>query len=247
MQPLQNYMKPIYGEFMRVADFAARRISAIFPAAPFVPATTLHLAVDLHEEYRELLKSPARRANFLVKAERLASALHGQGVETMAIAHGEYYVNNFEFYTGTRAGASRTILNYRRHQLTQYQISLPTLKDEQDLAIKFNFNAFNCGALSRELKTRNIQDILVSGANTNVCVLATVKGALKAGFRAHVVVDEVADCNAKAGEDENVHWHRRQLALLNLKYPHRLKLVSKNDVLASLRPTSVRELRPAPA
>src|SRR4051794_8207782 len=56
---------------------------------------------------------------------------------------------------------------------------------------KATYSAFSSGGLASWLRERDVGGLLVTGAETDVCILSTVMGAIEYGFRVTIVTDGV--------------------------------------------------------
>ena len=69
------------------------------------------------------------------------------------------------------------------------------------------YSPFSGVRLDRTLRERNIDTLVVTGAETDVCVLATVLGAMDRGYRVIVVTDAVCS-SADQGHDALVQQYQ---------------------------------------
>jgi nicotinamidase-related amidase len=79
------------------------------------------------------------------------------------------------------------------------------------------------GALHRRLQQRHIDTLIVSGAETDVCVLAAVLGAVDLGYR--VVLPTDAICSSSD------HTHDALLTLYNERYGQQVEAVTTELIL----------------
>ncbi|SKA12334.1 Nicotinamidase-related amidase [Enhydrobacter aerosaccus] len=87
------------------------------------------------------------------------------------------------------------------------------------------YSAFANRALGRWLGERSIGTLIISGGETDVCVLATVMAAIDRGFR--VVLPTDALCS---GNDAS---HDALLALFRQRFEHQIRTASTEEVLCS--------------
>jgi nicotinamidase-related amidase len=74
---------------------------------------------------------------------------------------------------------------------------------------KTRYSAFTEGALAAHLSQRGADGLIVTGSETDVCVLATVLGAVDAGYRVILVRDAVCS-SSDVGHDALMQiYHRR--------------------------------------
>jgi nicotinamidase-related amidase len=80
-------------------------------------------------------------------------------------------------------------------------------------------------ALDQLLRTRGIDSLVVTGAETDVCVLATVLGAVDRGYR--VVIPTDALCSSSD------HTHDAMLTLYRERYGQQVEAVTADQLLGS--------------
>jgi len=83
------------------------------------------------------------------------------------------------------------------------------------------------GRLHGELQRRRVDTIVVTGGETDVCVLATVMGGIDLGYRIIVLKDAVC-----SGADET---HDASLTLLGDRFSVQLELMTTDEFLDSAR------------
>lgn len=75
---------------------------------------------------------------------------------------------------------------------------------------KPTYSAFGFTTLHRDLQARGVDTLIVSGAETDVCVLATIFGAIEHGYR--VIVPSDAICSSSdTGHDALMGMYRERL------------------------------------
>lgn len=84
------------------------------------------------------------------------------------------------------------------------------------------------GALHERLQARGADSVIVSGSETDVCVLATVLGAVDRGYRVVVAVDAICS-SADATHDASIQ-------LYNGRYGMQVETASTAQILAHWRP-----------
>lgn len=92
---------------------------------------------------------------------------------------------------------------------------------------KSTYSAFSGGNLAATLKRRGIDTIIVSGGETDVCVLATVLGAIDRGFR--IVLPADALCSVR---DQT---HDALLMLYQERFSIQIETTSTQEVLSRWR------------
>lgn len=74
---------------------------------------------------------------------------------------------------------------------------------------KTTYSAFADGRLHRLLRARDVRAVVVTGLETDVCVLATVLGAVDLGYRVVVARDAVCSSSDRSHDDLLDHYGRR--------------------------------------
>ncbi|PWL16554.1 cysteine hydrolase [Falsochrobactrum shanghaiense] len=83
------------------------------------------------------------------------------------------------------------------------------------------------GALQRHLQTRNIHTVIISGAETDLCVLATLLGAVDRGYRTIMVSDAVCSVSDNA--------HDAIISLCHERFSEQLELVRTEELIDAWR------------
>ena len=105
---------------------------------------------------------------------------------------------------------------------------VPELQKFTPPAEHFNrttYSAFADGRLHRWLQGRGINTLIVTGSETDVCVLATVLSAVDCGYRTIVVSDALA-----SSSDES---HDALIGLYNKRFDIQIEVASSEEVLES--------------
>ena len=92
---------------------------------------------------------------------------------------------------------------------------------------KFVYSAFATGELHQMLRARNVDTLIISGSETDVCVASTVLSALDIGYR--VIVARDAICSSS---DES---HDALLSLYEKRFSVQVAVAEVDDVLARWR------------
>lgn len=90
------------------------------------------------------------------------------------------------------------------------------------------YSAFYRSALSNFLLERGVRTVIVSGAETDVCVLSTVLDAVDIGFRA-IIVEDALCSSSDAGHDALMTMYR-------LRFSEQIDLVSAAELSEVWRP-----------
>ena len=104
---------------------------------------------------------------------------------------------------------------------------LQRLVPPAELFDKKVYSPWVCGALHPRLQARGIDTLIISGAETDVCVLAAVMGAVDLGYR--VVVPTDALCSSSD------HTHDALLTLYTERYGQQVEAVRTEVVLREWR------------
>lgn len=109
--------------------------------------------------------------------------------------------------------------------------SLSRLVPPARILDKHIYSPWFSGKLHRALQARNIASLVVSGGETDVCVLATVMGAIDLGY--HVILPT----DALFGSADTTH--DAMLAIYRSRFQTQLTITSTEDVLrqAAVMPT----------
>ena len=81
--------------------------------------------------------------------------------------------------------------------------------------------------MHEKLQQAGVDTILITGAETDVCVLAAVLGAVDLGYRVVVVTDAV--CSSADGPHDNL------LALYSDRFSQQVETADSQEVLSSWR------------
>ncbi len=92
---------------------------------------------------------------------------------------------------------------------------------------KRRLSAFSAPDLAPILNARLTDTLIITGAETDVCVLATVLGAVDRGYRVIVVEDAVCS-SSDAGHDALMTLYRERFA-------EQIETVSSTDLLDAIR------------
>jgi len=115
-----------------------------------------------------------------------------------------------------------------RDQLAPHLLDLvPTLRDfvpPAHVLDRQTYNAFGNGALAAFLEQHHIDTLIISGGETDVCVLATVLSAVDHGYR--VILAEDALCSSS---DES---HDALIGLYRQRFDIQIELATTADILA---------------
>jgi nicotinamidase-related amidase len=90
------------------------------------------------------------------------------------------------------------------------------------------YSAFATGALRAYLQDKDVDTLLVTGSETDVCVLATVLDAVDCGYRVIVVKDGLCSSSDAA--------HEASLHLYSQRFDIQIELAEADEVLETWRP-----------
>ena len=97
------------------------------------------------------------------------------------------------------------------------------------------YSAFATGALRAYLQDKDVDTLLVTGSETDVCVLATVLDAVDCGYRVIVVKDGLCSSSDAA--------HEASLHLYSQRFDIQIELAEADEVLETWRPSNGMKLR----
>jgi nicotinamidase-related amidase len=92
-----------------------------------------------------------------------------------------------------------------------------------DVFDKSVYSAFATGALHAHLKQRHIDTLIVTGSETDVCVLATVLAAVDYGYRTIVVEDGICSSSDEA--------HEASLRLYSQRFNVQVELAEAGELI----------------
>jgi nicotinamidase-related amidase len=108
---------------------------------------------------------------------------------------------------------------------------MPTLKRFVPPAIvvdRMVYSAFSQGELVARLGAENADTLIVTGSETDVCVLASVLGAVDRGYRVIVVHDAVCSSSDQS--------HDALLRLYHDRFAIQIEVADAEDIIASWKP-----------
>jgi nicotinamidase-related amidase len=91
------------------------------------------------------------------------------------------------------------------------------------------YSAFFCSGLDEFLRDKSIRTLVVTGAETDICVLSTVLDAVDRGFRV-VIVEDALCSSSDAG-------HEALMTMYHTRLQEQIELVT-SEVLPDLWPRS---------
>jgi nicotinamidase-related amidase len=117
----------------------------------------------------------------------------------------------------------------RQRLAPEYLELLPALRRFTPPAVvfdKFVYSAFADGRLASHLAAHSASTLLVSGAETDVCVLATVLAAVDHGYRVVLVTDAIC-----SSSDEG---HDALMRMYTSRFDIQIELASTEEALGAL-------------
>jgi nicotinamidase-related amidase len=96
---------------------------------------------------------------------------------------------------------------------------------------KTRYSAFAASPLSAQLARRGADTVIVTGSETDVCVLATVLGAVDRGLRVVIVVDAIC-----SSSDEG---HEALLTVYRRRFSEQIETVAAETILSQWRPAPI--------
>jgi nicotinamidase-related amidase len=91
--------------------------------------------------------------------------------------------------------------------------------------------------LQRELKRRGTDTLIITGGETDVCVLATVLGAVDRGYRVIVVTDALCSSSDEA--------HDALMTLYANRYDQQVETINTDDVCAAWAKAAPSDINPS--
>ncbi len=111
-------------------------------------------------------------------------------------------------------------------ELLRLQPSLQVFVPPARVFDKMTYSPWVDGRLAVQLRNENVDTVAVTGGETDVCVLATVLGAIDLGF--HVIVLRDAVCS---GTDET---HDAAIDLLGARFSAQLEMMTTEEFLSAV-------------
>ena len=93
---------------------------------------------------------------------------------------------------------------------------------------KMVYSAFAQGELAERLRTDDVDTLIVTGSETDVCVLASVLGAVDRGYRVIVATDAVCSSSDKS--------HDALLSLYHDRFSAQIETADAEEILRSWTP-----------
>lgn len=103
---------------------------------------------------------------------------------------------------------------------------LPELRDFVPPARVFDKSVYSpwlTGELHRSLQAEGVTELIVSGGEADMCVLATLLGAIDFGYRTILVEDAICSTSDEAYEN--------MLKLFTTRYSHHVEVAAAEEVL----------------
>jgi nicotinamidase-related amidase len=193
---------------------------------PYGPLTarTVHLCVDMQNLFAE--DTPWHTPwmpRVLPVVERLAARHPARTVFTRFIppAEGEPMPGSWRRYYARWRALTRDRLDPRLLELLP---SLAALAPPAAVIDKMVYSGFHGPALPRELERRGADSLVITGGETDVCVLATVLDAIDRGYRVVLVADALC-----SGSDRT---HDALMTLYTERFSQQVELADHETVLA---------------
>jgi len=113
-------------------------------------------------------------------------------------------------------------------ELLELLPALQRLAPPATIVNKMRYSAFAGSRLPEHLAQRRADTVIITGSETDVCVLATVLGAVDRGLRPVVVTDAICSCS-----DER---HDALLKVYRGRYAEQIETVTAETVLSQWQP-----------
>jgi nicotinamidase-related amidase len=118
-----------------------------------------------------------------------------------------------------------TTRDYLDHEMLKLVTPLDTLSPPGTVIDKTRYSAFAEPHLHAHLMERGTDGLIITGSETDVCVLATVMGAVDFGYRVIVVRDAVC-----SSSDDG---HEAMLDLFHRRYTEQIETADAEDILSN--------------
>jgi nicotinamidase-related amidase len=174
------------------------------PLPELTPSRTAVVTIDLHRGHLDptvaTMPLPAEVCDRVLAANvELLTAARERGVPVVHVLtsyHGVEEIAANPWWSAV-AGTDATRRNVLRHQLPGspgLEVMPQVLDSERDIVVssKKRYDCFHATELDHVLRSRGITTVLVTGVNTNSCVLATTVSGNAKDY-AMVVVEEAVD------------------------------------------------------
>ncbi|GAB2575437.1 cysteine hydrolase family protein [Microlunatus antarcticus] len=170
------------------------------PLPALAPARTAVVTIDMHRGHLDpavaTMPLPAEAAARVTAANAvLVRAARARGVPVVHVVTGYHAVAEIASnpWWAAVAGTDATRANVLNHQLpgSPGLEVMPDLLEETDVVVtgKKRYDCFAATDLDHVLRSRGVSTLLLTGVNTNSCVLATTVAANTRDYAAVVVED----------------------------------------------------------
>ncbi|MER2519641.1 MAG: isochorismatase family protein [Bdellovibrionales bacterium] len=150
----------------------------------------VHLSVDLDESNLCHVRE-TRRKQLISDARCFADVLRKRGVPTIWVAFPKGNAN-FILMESVVSWPSGAGCPYPQKHLRSSGVAGINIKKDEDVFVKGAEDAFQDGFLAHFIREKyGACSVVVTGGTTTICVLATLRGAQKAGFSCHVLYDRL--------------------------------------------------------
>jgi nicotinamidase-related amidase len=179
---------------------------------PLDPARTAVVTIDMHRGHLDpavaTMPLPAAAAARVTAANAvLVKAARARGIPVVHVVTGYHSVSEIASnpWWASVAGTDATRANVLNHQLpgSPGLEVMADLLDPTDVVVtgKKRYDCFAATDLDHVLRARGIETLLLTGVNTNSCVLATTVAANTRDYAA-VVVEECVDTMDRSLHDQ---------------------------------------------
>lgn len=192
-----------------------------------IPATTVHLCVDmqrLFDEGSEWATPWLKRV--LPKVQQLAEAHASHTVFTRFVPADHPGQGEGTWRRYYERWASMT-LSKIGHEMVELLPGLKKLVPPAEQIDKHVYSPWEETDLHKRLKQRGIDTLVISGGETDVCVLATVLGAVDRGYRIIIATDALCSSSDEA--------HDAMLQVYHGRYGQQIETLETAEILAQWR------------
>jgi nicotinamidase-related amidase len=196
-------------------------------AEQYLTATSVHLCIDMQRLFSSEGPWPTPwMERVLPRVASLAERFAARTIFTrfMTPTRPEKMSGTWRTYYEKWRETTRDRLDHRLLEL------MPPLSSFAPPAIVIDkpvYSAFSGRHLHEYLSARNVDTLIVTGAETDVCVLATVLGAVDRGYRVLIVEDAVCSSSDQG--------HETLLQLFATRYDQQIGTTTTAEILRSWR------------
>ena len=211
---MSNFLETFQG-------YAATVLGATSSKQPSVQGPIIHLAIDVQERFSDTL-CPDRKESYPKQIHEFRDALRNYGIPTIHIGCGsqqEWMKLDIKHVARCAAWCmEHPEPREESNDIAALGLLVRPYKDE-DVVEKYFNDAFERKSkigpsLRGLLDVYGAQTVIMTGGNTESCVLESARGALQSGFNLLIVYDRLAD-QWEPELEVNPLWHKELLSQLS--------------------------------